>query len=230
MATPPEDIRTGLTLVTSAAMAEVAGAARAGADPEVVRGILFDAVPLIVGAFADGSSALALDWYEELREEATVPTWFVPSPVALVRDDYLGNTVAWATEPLRDLEAEFERALDASLERLLPEIQKEVAAAFWDTMTENTVEDPDAVGWQRYARPGACAFCRMLADKGAVYRSDETSRFAAHTSCHCVVKPKFRDGTRGEEASVIQYIASQKRRSPADRTRLREYLKANYDA
>lgn len=228
MATPPDEIRTGLTLVTSAAMAEVASAAQAGADPQVVRGILFDAVPLIVGSFADGSSALALDWYEELREEATPSTTFVPSPVTLVPD--LSNAVAWATEPLRDLEAEFEQALDASLERLLPEIQKEVAAGFWNTMTENVKEDPDAVGWQRYARAGACPFCRMLADKGAVYRSEETSRFAAHTTCHCVAKPKFRDGTRGEEASVMQYMASQKRRTPAQKAALRAYLKANYGA
>lgn len=236
MATPPDEVRTGLTLVTTAATAEVASiAASAPPDPEVVRAVLFDAVPLLVGSYADGSSALALDWYEELREESPATRVFTPSPVALVRDDQLAKTVAWATEPLRDIDAELralelemQQALDESLARLLPEIQKEVAAAFWDTMTENVENDPDAVGWRRFSRPGACPFCRMLADKGAVY-SSATATFAAHTTCHCVAAPVF-NGEPGEEASVLQYVASQKRRSEADKARLREYLKAHYGA
>lgn len=228
MATPPEDVRYGLTLVTSAAMAEVADAATAGANPAAVRGILFDAVPLIVGSFADGSSALALDWYEELREEADPPERFTPSPVALIRDDHLATTVAWSTEALRDLSADFERAIAESMARLLPEIQKEVAQAFWDTVTENVADDPAAEGWLRFARPGACALCRMLADKGAVYKAD-TARFAAHTNCHCVAAPVF-DGQPGEEASVEQYVASKRRRTDREREALREYLKKNYGA
>jgi hypothetical protein len=236
MATPPDEVRTGLTLVTTTATAEVVSiTATAPSEPEVVRAVLFDAIPLLVGSYADGSSALALDWYEELREESPATTVFTPSPVALVRNDHLAKTVAWATEPLRDLEADLRdleaqmaQAIDDSLERLLPEIQREVAAAFWDTMTENVESDPDAVGWRRFSRPGACPFCRMLADKGAVY-SSTTATFAAHTTCHCVAAPVF-DGEPGEEAGAMQYIASQKRRSAADKSRLREYLKANYGA
>lgn len=228
MATPPDEVRTGLTLVTAAATSEVASAAIAGADPEVVRAILFDAVPLIVGSFADGSSALALDWYEELREEANPPAAYVPSPVALVRDDHLRTTVAWSTEALRDVTEDFQQALDDSLARLLPEIEKEVAAAFWDTMTENVERDPSGVGWRRFARPGACPFCRMLADKGAVFK-ESTARFAAHTTCHCVAAPVF-DGEPGEEANVMQYIASKRRRTAAEREALRKYLQRNYGA
>ena len=228
MATPPDEVRTGLTLVTAAATSEVASAAAAGADPEVVRAILFDAVPLIVSSFADGSSALALDWYEELREEADPPSVFVPSPVALVRDDHLRTTVAWSTEALRDVTEDFQQALDDSLARLLPEIEKEVAAAFWDTMTENVEQDPSGVGWRRFARPGACPFCRMLADKGAVFK-ESTARFAAHTTCHCVAAPVF-DGEPGEEASALQYVASKHRRTAAEREALRKYLKRNYGA
>jgi hypothetical protein len=46
-------------------------------------------------------------------------------------------------------------------------------------------ERPQIVGWRRVARPGACAFCRMLASRGAVF-SRETADFQAHTpNCRC---------------------------------------------
>lgn len=234
MPTTPEQVRRGLQLVTAASIAEVEQVARAYQDPEEQASALFLAVPLIVSDYIDGSSALALDWYEELRDFATPSSVFVPSPVTLVREAEIGNAVAWATQPLRDLEAEALAEIDAltdeMLARLTPVVQKDVAAGFWDTMTENVKEDPEAVGWQRIAREGACPFCRMLADKGAVYRKESTATFAAHTTCHCVAAPKFANGDLGPEADVMQYLASSKRRTPAQRAALREYLKANYGA
>jgi hypothetical protein len=62
----------------------------------------------------------------------------------------------------------------------------------------------------------------MLSGKGAIFKQD-TARFAAHENCHCSAQPVF-DKQGGEEASVIQYIASKKRRTEADRKRLRDYL------
>ncbi|MBQ1163438.1 hypothetical protein KBZ21_42380, partial [Streptomyces sp. A73] len=43
---------------------------------------------------------------------------------------------------------------------------------------------------QRYIL-GACAFCKMLAVRGAVYERD-TANFRAHDGCHCGVVPIFR--------------------------------------
>jgi hypothetical protein len=52
-------------------------------------------------------------------------------------------------------------------------------------------------GWQRVTSANACAFCSMLASRGAVYRrgggvartSDIT--FAAHDSCRCTAEPRY---------------------------------------
>ena len=49
------------------------------------------------------------------------------------------------------------------------------------------------VGWKRVAEPGACAFCRMLATRGAVYTSQATASVTAgakkyHRHCRCVVE------------------------------------------
>jgi hypothetical protein len=62
----------------------------------------------------------------------------------------------------------------------------------------------------------------MLAGKGEIFKQD-TARFAAHEHCHCTAQPVF-EGQHGEEASVMQYVASKKRRTEADRKRLRDYL------
>lgn len=232
MPTSPEQVRTGLSLITAASVAEVEAVARSFADPVDQVAALFATTPLIIADYLDGSSALALDWYEELREESRPTSRFTPSPVTLVRDDQIATTVGWATRELREAEAEaledIDRLAEEMLTRLTPTVQREVAAGFWDTITENVAEDPDAVGWKRYARAGACPFCRMLADKGAIFRAD-TATFAAHTSCHCVAAPAFGTGA-GPEASAMQYVASSRTRSPAAQARLREYLRDNYGA
>jgi hypothetical protein len=70
---------------------------------------------------------------------------------------------------------------------------------------------------------GGCKLCRMLADRGAVYRHD-TARFAAHPNCHCGAEPVFGANDTGETASVMQYVASKRNRTPAQQAELRDYL------
>jgi hypothetical protein len=229
--TTPEQIRADLTVVTDAAKADVrAVATNAPQTPVGVRGALFAAAPLIVEEYATGTAALALDWYEELREAATPPRPFRPNPLVLVTDELVSAAVAVSTRSLYEIERgiverEFEEALAESLALIEAEIQKDVASGFRDTMTGNTATDPDAVGWQRYARPDGCKFCVMLADKGAIY-TDTTVDFAAHTNCHCVVGPGF--DPDAPRADVMQYLASRKKRTPAQRAALREYLNHNF--
>jgi len=102
----------------------------------------------------------------------------------------------------------------------------ETSRPYRDTILENRKRDPSAVGWRRITN-GGCKLCRMLADRGAIFM-DTTARFAAHTNCKCTAQPVFSTGDYGEEASVMQYMASQKRSTPTSRARLREYLNTNY--
>lgn len=252
MSTPPDDIRRGLQVVTAASVAELQAVAAANAttDPAAARAALFVAAPVVVGYYADAAAALSLDWYDELRDLASLVTPFAPEPVTIVREDYIRKAVAKATEPLwlldnsdaletltrqfetglttaaADLESLLDAATKESLARLEPIIQKEVAAGFWNTTVENTRRDPEAVGWRRHAREGACRFCRHLASKGAIFKKD-TVDFAAHLNCYCTVSPVF-NGEDGPEADVMQYVASQRKRTAAEKKRLREYLAKKY--
>ena len=229
----PEQVRAGLATVTTAAQQDVQAVAAQAQTPTEVRAALFAAVPLIVAEYGDGAASLALDWYEELREAATPAKAFAPQAVFAVREEKLAAAVAWATTDLHDLEQSTPtdldtltaRATDEAMTLLLPQVQKEVAAGFRATMVTNSDHDPAATGWRRYTRAGGCKFCRMLADKGAVY-TRATVRFAAHTDCECVVGPSF--DPNAPRASVLQYEASRKRRSARDRAALRDYLNQHF--
>jgi hypothetical protein len=191
-------------------------------SPESMRGDLLDLTPSLITAYTDGSSALAADWYDDLREEVRPPRLYLAEPVIPDRAEKIGRMVAWASEPLFAPEPDVEQVAL----RLLPQVQKEIARPFRDTMVTNRRRDPSAIGWRRISSGTGCKFCRMLADKGAIFK-ESTARFAAHAHCHCTAAPVF-EGQDGPEASVMQYVASQRRRSAKDRARLREYLDANY--
>ena len=105
-------------------------------------------------------------------------------------------------------------------------MQLETARPYRDTITTNRQRDPEAAGWRRVAS-GGCSFCRRLASRGAVYRHD-TTRFASHTICHCIAPPVFKGGDPGEEASVVQYVASKRNPTARDRERVRAYLAENF--
>lgn len=42
--------------------------------------------------------------------------------------------------------------------------------------------------WRRIAEAGACAWCRMLATRGAVYHSESTARVSGHAHCRCSIE------------------------------------------
>lgn len=217
------EARAALLVVSSDGVTDVeALVASLNGPPTSMRSDLLDGVPSTIDYYTLGSSALAADYYDDARETAGAPKRFASEPVIVDRGEKIGRMVAWASEPL--FAPEPDKA--ATLLRLVPQVQKEIARPFRDTVTTNSRRDPSSVGWRRIASGTGCRLCRMLADKGAIFK-ESTARFAAHGSCHCSAAPVF-DGHDGPEADVMQYVASQKRRSEKDRARLREYLNANY--
>jgi hypothetical protein len=58
------------------------------------------------------------------------------------------------------------------------------------TLLDSIRSDRRSVGWARATSGRSCAFCAMLAGRGAVYRED-TAGFQAHDSCSCVPEPIY---------------------------------------
>lgn len=181
---------------------------------------LLDTLPDVVGFYSEGSAALAADFYDDAR--AGVAGAYVAAPVLLDRTVQIRRGVAWASEPLSIDDDELAAARFAKLMR------SEMARPYRDTILTNQKQDPAAVGWTRISRGGkSCGFCRMLADRGAVYRKD-TATFAAHDDCMCTAAPVFKGGSVGPEASTAQYMASKRRRTPKEKAFLRDYLAGNF--
>lgn len=217
----PAESRVALQLVTGAAVTAATQFLGTLSGPgDVQRADLFDAVPALVGYYADGSSALAADFYDDERDAAAARGRFTAEPVVADRTEKLYRAIAWAARPLVD------PSDDGDVPgRLAEVVQLETARPYRDTILTNRQRDPQAAGWRRVAS-GGCNFCQMLAGRGAVYR-ESSVRFASHPSCHCTAQPVFK-GQPGEEADVIQYTASKRRTTAADRQRVRDYLAKNY--
>lgn len=227
MATSAEAVRSELAIVTAAAAAEIRAAAPdLDTDPLAAT---YRAIGLIVPTFYDAAGTLSAAWYDEIRSEVAPPSVYVPQIIGDPATEWIEREMEKAREDLVDIEAQMQRLVDEAVALA----EKEVARGFRDTTLGNLRQDQDALGWSRVARPGACKFCLMLADKGAVYRSESTAIFAAHTNCNCATRPEFRGGNHGPEADAIQYLASSKRarsqkEQDARNARVRAYLNKNY--
>lgn len=189
-------------------------------QPQAWRAQLLDLVPEVIGYYSEGSAALAADFYDDERERVGVTRPFTTELVIDDRTVKIRRAIAWSADPL------FAADEVAASKRLAEVIQFETAKPYRDTILGNRRRDPEAVGWQRITN-GGCKLCRMLADRGAVYKHD-TVNFAAHPNCHCTAQPVFGVKDFGEEADVIQYMASRRNRTPKQRAELRGFLDSFY--
>jgi len=219
----PSQARLALVAVTDAAVAE--SSRLVSADVTQTRQALFDVLPSTIAYYSDGSSALAADYYDDLREDAAAPGRFRADPVVNLRwghpvgEEKVRAGILWSVQPL--LAEVPDLALASS--RVGEVVQLEAARPFRDTITTNRRRDPAAAGWQRVTS-GGCKFCRFLAGRGEVFR-ESSARFASHPNCKCTAVPVFH-GQPGEEVDVLKYVASKRRasRTPEQRQAIRELL------
>lgn len=180
-------------------------------------GALMEAVPILAETYGYMAAALAMDFYENMREEADVASRFTAEPAPLPGTARYEALVRWGMQPA------YADDPTVALTRLSGGLQRIVANSSRETVTLNSERDPQAKGWKRVARGDGCRWCQMLASRGAVYRQSSV-RFASHDDCHCTAAPAF-----GSEpsVSVVQYQASKRVQTEADRARVREYLRRN---
>jgi hypothetical protein len=158
------------------------------------------AMQAVIDQYATTSAALGAEFYDGQRELAGVTDSFtvpVADPPPAERTE---SSLRWATKDVWDRPPE--QATDAQLQPLETRLeqaekkaeqvaQKLVADAGRDTVRESVRRDRQATAWARSAALGACAFCKLLASRGSVFKQD-TVKFRAHDGCHCGVIPVFR--------------------------------------
>src|SRR5690606_15993287 len=190
-------------------------------NPVGARNALLEFMPALTDQYGEAAAILAADWYDALRESEGVPGVYVATLATTVPEEVVATRTRfgaghlWTDNP------------GQTLAFLLGVAQEYVLQPGRDTITQSAMRDPAAAGWHRETRGSACAFCRLLAGRGDVYR-EATASFAAHADCNCVAAPSWDAGAREVPASA--YVASERtsRMSPEQRERhratIRDYL------
>lgn len=175
---------------------------------------LLDTVPEVVGYYSEGSAALAADAYMDARWG--VSGAFVAAPIVLDRTVKIRRGVAWASDPMSLGDFEMASSRFAKL------VRTEMTRPYRDTTLGNGSRDGMFVGYKRIARGESCGFCKALAARGAVFKKN-TVYFAAHDDCQCTAAAAFVGQPHGPEADVMQYTASKRRRTPAEKAAINDW-------
>lgn len=160
------------------------------------------AVRALVSEYGNGSATLAADYYDAQRVAARVTGRFTVPLLDPPPDEQVDNSLRWATKDLWPRDPEdpamtaaqklpIEQRLDAAEVKAEAVAQKLVTDQGRGTVQNAVRQDRQAVAWARSAALGACAFCKLLASRGAVYKQD-TVGFRAHDGCHCMAVPVFK--------------------------------------
>jgi len=194
--------------------------------PERARDELLAFMPVLVSQYGESAAAVAADWYDEVRAAEGVAGRFSAAMVASPYMDAVGGTTRRAVGAL------FTDAPNETLLALRSTAPKYVLAAGRQTIAASADRDPRASGWQRIGRGDSCSFCRMLIDRGAVYRQ-RSVMFASHKSCDCAAVPSWDQDA--PEVDVAVYKASRRttRMTPeqksAHNASIRDYIQRYED-
>jgi hypothetical protein len=188
-----------------------------GLSPSELAVALFDLLPGLVDTWGEAAAAAAADWYDEVRASAEVAGKFT-AIVEPLGDLGAYALAGWATEPLNLPEPD----LLSAKSRLLDGFQKRIVNSANLTVTGSASADPNAKGYMRRTRPGACKFCVMVAARGAVY-TEKSARFACHGHCFCEAVPAW----GGKPLPVHPYKPSAHKSTPEERARVRKWIADN---
>lgn len=210
-----EEYRQTLRMLTDAATTDLRVLLRQASDGTVAREILEAALPELVQTYGSAAGALSADWYDDLRAAESVPGRFRARVAPGAKREQVEATARWGIDPL----FRAERDWDSALKLLAGGTQRHIVDYARETVRRASLDDPQAQGWKRMAGPGACAFCRMLADREPVW-SKETVDFGAHNHCSCICVPEF----GGDVIMVREYERGPRYGSRADYERARRWM------
>jgi hypothetical protein len=138
------------------------------ANPVTVRNSLIQLLPEIVGPYITASGELAATWYEDLRSSSVGGTYYATASGEL-NQARINSLVRYGVKPL------FGQSSSTVLSLIGGGVQRMVSGAGRATIADNASRDRVRVGFARIARPDACAFCGMLASRGAEYASEASA-------------------------------------------------------
>jgi hypothetical protein len=161
-------------------------------DPVKLKLALLEFMPDLIATYGSAAAGLAADRYDELRADSIATGAFRAALADPLPDEQVQAVTRWALGPAfaekQDLGAALTMLTDAS--------QRLVRQQARNTVALNVERDPFGASYARVPKgKTTCAFCLMLASRGAVYgskKSAETIRNSGkhyHTKCDCEAEP-----------------------------------------
>ena len=157
-------------------------------SPSEIKAAAQEFVPMLANTYGEVSATAAADFYEVARSESTARGLYRAS---LGRSDAVAQSarsIGWASSPL------FESDAAAALDRLSSVVDSAALQVGRDTIIHNSNRDPSRPRWARVTVGKTCAFCIMVASRGAVYRSAATAGRDFHAKCDCEPVPSWDQG------------------------------------
>ena len=153
--------------ITDAGLAELDEllASLTGEPTKVQREALKELIPELGDQYINATSLSSAQFFEELMEIQDVKTPRAPELVPLPERKRWQSLVDWSAD-----DYVFQHlGPNMVYSRLAGGITKQLTEAASDTMIGNAQLLDAAMSAQRVPKPGCCAFCSMLASRGAVY-------------------------------------------------------------
>ena len=134
-------------------------------SPSEIRAEARSFLPLLAATYGEVSATAAADFYDASRADSSARGRYAATMPRLVARTPVARNVKWATDPLYggDMEGALGRMLAVTDEAALQEGR--------NTIMHNAQRDPAKPRFARIPVGETCAWCLMLASRGAVYRS-----------------------------------------------------------
>ncbi|MET0419507.1 MAG: hypothetical protein ABW022_26125 [Actinoplanes sp.] len=179
-------------------------------DPANLSGtidVFVQAAVLLAGSGFDESAGTAARYYSLFRQVEGGARDNLPQRPGLARPpaaDFANELRGAALKGIlvaRRAGLPVDRAKERGFVRAAGALAKLVLAGGRRTLVTLVRQDRTALGWARVTSDDPCAFCRMLASRGAVYKSEAGADFVPHDGCGCSPEPLFRGASPPEQAA-----------------------------
>lgn len=129
---------------------------------EEFRALIAEAYPELVLPYSAMASEVGAQWYESTPSDTA---GYLVKQADLPTSERLTSSALWALKTGTG---------DAALPLLGGSGERAIFDGLRDTIDLNVESEPGAM-WARHASANACSFCRVMATRGAVYRSAESA-------------------------------------------------------
>lgn len=152
-------------------------------DPWAGREYLEEALRNLLGTYGGSAAELSAAWWDEISMDDV----YFAETATLPPQEQLVKQVRWGTAP-------FFGVAGNPMIRLAGVAQRHIFGMHRDTITLNSAST--GVRYARFAQADACAFCRVLSSRGAVYGSESAAKYVGSAGMQAHYSDGRRRGTR----------------------------------